>query len=347
MKRLVLITDTWTPNVNGVVTSLQKVTEILKARGWSVFVIHSGLFQTIPSILIPEMRVPLFFYKALGAMLKENSPDYIHIATEGPLGFAARLYCIRRSYSFTTSYHTNFELYADARLGLLSSPVALFIRNFHKRAIRTMVATQSLKQTLEQSGFGRLGIWPLGIDTTFFKKNAQASLGDFKRPIFLYVGRIAPEKGVEEFLQCRLPGTKLVVGDGPQMKSLVKQYGSKAEFVGFKRGQELVDYFSIADVCVFPSRTETFGLVILEALACGVPIAAHDVMGPRDIITPGIDGFLDEDLARAAESCLALSREACRKTALRYSWSSSADAFVDNLRPIGFSSSSEGASSSG
>lgn len=334
MKHLILVTDTWSPEVNGVVIAFQKVSEVLTSRGWNVTVIHPGLFRTIPSILIPEMRVPLFFYKAFSKIVEESAPDYIHIATEGPLGLAGRWFCSRRKFPFTTSYHTNFDLYTEARLGLFSSPVTVFMRNFHKAARRTMVATPSLRTMLEKSGYEHLAIWPLGVDTEFFRRNEQVTSVSFKHPVFLYVGRVAPEKGVEEFLQCKLTGTKIVVGDGPQLESLKERYRNEAVFMGFMRGQELVDCYSIADALVFPSRTDTFGLVILESLACGVPVAAHDVIGPRDIITPGVDGFLDEHLASAAEKCLALSKDACRKTALGYSWESSADAFVKNLVPI-------------
>jgi glycosyltransferase involved in cell wall biosynthesis len=193
-----------------------------------------------------------------------------------------------------------------------------------------MVATPGLKRALEARGFRNLMLWPLGVDTAFFVRNGSSGLS-LPKPVFLFFSRLAPEKNPEEFLKLDLLGTKLVVGDGPERKRLQARFGTQAIFLGYKHDQELVDWLSICDVLVFPSRTETFGLVILEALACGIPVAAHDVMGPRDVIDNGVDGFLDDDLRTAALACLSLDRTKCREKALRYSWDASAAAFKRNL----------------
>jgi glycosyltransferase involved in cell wall biosynthesis len=208
---------------------------------------------------------------------------------------------------------------------------------FHKEAQKTMVATPGLKTALEAHNFRNLTLWPLGVDGKLFIPNTSPSPPLMSKPVFLYFSRLAPEKNPEEFLRLSLPGTKLVIGDGPDRARLEAKYGTSATFVGYKRGQELVNWLQLSDVLVFPSRTETFGLVVLEALACGIPVAAHDVMGPRDIITHGVDGYLDEDLEKAAHACLNLSREACRAKALQYSWEASAEAFIRNLVPAHFS----------
>lgn len=198
-----------------------------------------------------------------------------------------------------------------------------------------MVSTESLKSELEISGFKNVVVVPLGVDVNHFVRNPASPLPKLSKPVFVYFSRLAPEKSPEEFLRLKMPGTKLVIGDGPDRKKLEKKYGKENMFVGYKRGQELVDWLSLADVFVFPSRTETFGLVVLEALACGIPVAAHDVMGPRDIITEGKDGYLSENLAEAAMKCLSLSRDDCRAKAIQYSWEHSAEAFIKNLAFIG------------
>ncbi|HUY05247.1 MAG TPA: glycosyltransferase family 1 protein [Candidatus Paceibacterota bacterium] len=331
VKRILLVTDAWAPQVNGVVRVLQAVIPLVEARGYDVRLVEPGQFTTVPMPFYPEIRLALFPRRRIRKMLDELKPDAVCIVTEGSLGWAARAVCRERGVPFTTWYHSHFQLYVDVRLHGLLHPIFALIRHFHSAAARTMVSTESLKRELELTGFRNLIVMPLGVDTELFVRNPNPPLPPLPKPVFVYFSRLAPEKSPEEFLKLDLPGTKLVIGPGPLRKRLEKEYGDRNRFVGPKRGQELVDWLSLADVFVFPSRTETFGLVALEALACGLPIAAHDVMGPRDIVTEGRDGYLGGDLREAALKCLDLSREDCRAKALRYSWERSADTFIKNL----------------
>ncbi|MHB8660743.1 MAG: glycosyltransferase family 4 protein [Minisyncoccota bacterium] len=331
MKKILLVTDAWAPQVNGVVRVLNALLPLVKARGYEVTVIEPGQFRTVPLPLYPEIRLALFPRCRIEKVIDELKPDVVCIVTEGALGWAARAVCMKRGISFTTWYHSHFQLYVNARLHGFLRPVYTLIRRFHSTAQRTMVSTESLKKELESAGFKNMIVMPLGVDTKLFSRNPAPPLPTLPKPVFVYFSRLAPEKSPEEFLKLDLPGTKLVIGDGPLRKRLETKYGEKNKFVGYKYGQELVDWLSLADVFVFPSRTETFGLVALEALACGIPVAAHDVMGPRDIITAGKDGYVSNDLRTAALACLDLARDACRAKALQYSWERSADAFIKNM----------------
>lgn len=335
MRRLLLVTDAWAPQVNGVVRVQNALIPLLHERGYDVSVIEPGQFFTVPLPMYPEIRIALFARHRIARRIRELKPDAIHLMTEGPLGWAARSVCLSREIPFTSWYHSHFQLYVDVRLHGLLRPVFALIRRFHFAAARTMVSTESLKNKLLSGGFrDNFVVVPLGVDAVHFARNSSPKLPTLPSPVFLYFSRIAPEKNPQEFLELELPGTKLVIGDGPARSALERQYGHTARFVGYKRGKELVEWLSICDVLVFPSRTETFGLVALEALACGIPVAAHDVMGPRDIITHGKEGYLSDDLREAALQCLTLSREDCRAKALQYSWERSADAFLQNLAPV-------------
>ncbi len=331
MKKILLVTDAWAPQVNGVVRVQDAYISSLKARGYDVAIVQPQLFVTMPMPLYPEIRLALFARRHVAKIIKESQPDAIHLMTEGSLGWAARSVCLERGIPFTTWYHSQFQLYVDIRFRGLLRPILALLRRFHSTAVRTMVSTESLKRELESIGYKNIVVVPLGVDVDHFVRNPAPPLLALPSPVFLYFSRLAPEKSPEEFLKLDLPGTKLVIGDGPDRAKLEKKYGKSNTFVGYKRGQELVDWLSLADVFVFPSRTETFGLVVLEALACGIPAAAHSVMGPRDIITEGKDGYLGEDLREAALKCLMLSPETCRDKALQYSWEHSADAFIQNL----------------
>jgi glycosyltransferase involved in cell wall biosynthesis len=331
MKTLLLLTDTWHPQINGVVVAIQKMKEILEGKHFTVIIVHPEMFFNFPCPFYPGIRIGVFLVRKLRRIVAAASPDFIHIATEGPLGLAGRLLCKRQGLLYTTAYHTHFQLYVHVRYRRFLGLAYGLLCWFHKEAKRTMVATRGLKNALEAHNFHHLALWPLGVNTSIFIRNTSPSLPALPTPVFTYFSRLAPEKNPEEFLRLSLPGTKLVIGDGPDRARLEGKYGTTAIFLGYKQGQELVDWLSLSDVLVFPSRTETFGLVILEALACGVPVAAHDVMGPRDIVTHGVEGYLSEDLEEAALACLNLSRDACRAKALLYSWEKSADAFMGNL----------------
>jgi len=331
--KLLLITDAWRPQVNGVVTAFEQIKRELEKRGFGFVTIHPALFKNIPLPLYPEIRLALFPRRSIAHTFDREQPDYIHIATEGPLGLAARAVCVRRGLRFTTSYHTHFQLYIHARFRIFLPLVYGLLSWFHKAATRTLVATPSLKAALQTHDFEHLALWPLGVDEAFFVRNPSPAAPDLPKPVFLFFSRLAPEKSPEEFLVLDLPGTKLVIGDGPDRAALEAKYGHAALFVGYKKDQELVDWLSRADVLVFPSRTETLGLVILESLACGVPVAAHDAMGPKDIITHGLDGYIGEDLKEAALACLKLDPARCREKACHYPWEASADAFISHLEP--------------
>lgn len=331
MKKILLVTDAWAPQVNGVVRVLQALLPLLEVRGYEVVVIEPGQFKTVPMPFYPEIRLALFSRRRIIEVLEEFRPDAVCLVTEGSLGWAARSVCMKQGIPFTTWYHSHFQLYVDTRLRGLLRPVYVLIQIFHSAAARTMVSTESLKKELESTGFKNLAIMPLGVDAGLFTRNPAPPFPPLPKPVFAYFSRLAPEKNPEEFLKLDLPGTKLVIGDGPDREKLEEKYGKKNEFIGYKHAQELVDWLSLADVFVFPSRTETFGLVALEALACGIPVAAHDVMGPRDIITEGKDGYLGDNLREAALKCLELSPSTCRAKALQYSWERSADAFIKNM----------------
>jgi glycosyltransferase involved in cell wall biosynthesis len=327
--RLALVTDAWHPQVNGVVRTLSHTVREATAAGHEVTVISSADFRTIPCPTYPEIRLALFAGKAVRRRLTELQPDAVHVATEGPLGLAARNWCVRRGWPFTTAYHTQFPEYVRARVPLPLRAGYAAARWFHGRASHTLVTTPTMRRQLESHGFRNLALWGRGVDTELFRPRDKAFL-DLPRPIWLYFGRVSVEKGVEEFLRLDLPGTKLVVGDGPATADLRRRHPD-AVFAGYRHGDELAAHVAAADVFVFPSRTDTFGLVLLEAMACGIPVAAFPVSGPIDVVVDGVNGVLDEDLRRAALAALSIDPAACRAHALRYSWSAATRQFIANL----------------
>lgn len=333
MEKISIITDTWTDFISGVVTSLVQTKKILEAKGFEVRIIHSGEFHSIPLPYYPQIKFALVTPNQIGEVLKEENPDYVHIATEGPMGLAARMWCVKHTWNFTTSYHTHLPDYVQIRVKGSKNLIYGYLRWFHSASQRTLVSTQSLKKQLESKKFINVAIVPLGVDTELFRRNPNATTPPgLTKPVFVFLGRIAPEKNIEAFLQCDLPGSKLIIGDGPQRISLEEKFaGERAVFTGHKTGQELVDLLSISDVMVFPSLTDTFGMAILEAMACEVPAAAFDVPGPKDIISHGVDGYLGDDLAANAICCLALDRAGLRKKALTFSWEHAVETFTDNL----------------
>lgn len=330
--RIAIVTDAWRPQVNGVVTTLGKVAEALEAAGHAVQLVTPGAFRTVPMPTYPEIRLSLWPRRRLARTLDAFAPEAIHIATEGPLGHAARRYCLRRRYPFTTAYHTQFPRYVRMRLPVPVAWTYAYLRRFHAPARRTMVPTPAMMDELRAFGFDHVVQWTRGVDTALFRPGDKGFLDD-PRPISIFVGRVAVEKNVEAFLATDLPGTKYVVGDGPDADALRARY-PRARFVGYKYGEALARYVAAADVMVFPSRTDTFGLTMLEAMACGVPVAAYPVTGPKDVVTDGVTGVLDEDLGRAAARALTLDPADCVAHARQRTWARSAAQFLGCLAPF-------------
>lgn len=330
--KIALISDAWRPQINGVVTTLEQNCERLRAKGHTVRTFTPDQFRTWPCPGYREIRLALGCGGKLRSLLDEFQPDAIHIATEGPLGLAARRYCRRRGYPFTTSFHTRFPEYLNLRIGLPVAWSYRLLRWFHGTAERTLVATPSLIEEMKSLGFKNLVLWSRGVDTELFRPRVKESRPG-ERPIFLYAGRIAIEKNIEAFLSLDLPGTKVVVGDGPQREELEAKF-PHARFVGYRFGEDLARHIGEADVFVFPSQTDTFGLVMLEALACGVPVAAFPVQGPKDVILSDKVGCLDENLRVAAMRALELNPADCREYALGFAWENCARQFESHLAPI-------------
>jgi glycosyltransferase involved in cell wall biosynthesis len=316
--KLALVTDAWHPQTNGVVRTLSTTVGHLQAQGVHVQVFSPDGHRTVPCPGYPEIRLALLPGRALRRQLDEFAPDAVHISTEGPLGLAARAWCRRRGRDFTTAYHTQFPEYVRARAPVPLSLGYAVVRWFHSGARRTLVATDSMQRLLEQRGFRNVTRWSRGVDADLFRPRDKAFL-DLPRPIWLYVGRVAVEKGIERFLELDLPGTKLVVGDGPARPALERAW-PETRFAGFRHGEDLARHVAACDVFVFPSRTDTFGLVLLEAMASGLPVAAYPVTGPIDVVEHGVTGILDEDLRSAALRCLQIDPTECRRRALEYSW---------------------------
>lgn len=333
-----VVTDAWEPQVNGVVRTLAKVIHEVRAMGVEVEIASpSDGYRTVPLPTYSEIRLAIGAKTDLEERFKRFAPDAVHIATEGPLGVAMRAICREHKFPFTTSYHTRFPEYVSARLPLPLSAGYAYMRWFHGPSGRVMVATSSLRAELEGRGLKNLAPWSRGVDVEQFRPDLRGVDGgvykELKGPVFVYVGRVAVEKNIEAFLDLELPGAKVVVGDGPQKAELEAKY-QQALFTGSRFGEELARHYADADVFVFPSLTDTFGLVILEALACGTPVAAFDAPGPKDILPGSGAGAALPDLKAACLEALAASREAARAHALRYSWRACAEEFVRNLTPL-------------
>jgi glycosyltransferase involved in cell wall biosynthesis len=330
VKRLLIATDAWHPQINGVVRTFERMVEELAKLGVEVTILAPSAFRTLPCPTYPEIRLTIARPKTVRNAMVAALPDHVHVATEGPLGFAARRWCLATRRCFTTSFHTKFPEYLRQRVPIPESWTYAWLRRFHNAGAGCMVATPSLEQDLAQRGFRNLMRWTRGVDSALFKPRQKKPELDLPRPIFLYVGRIAPEKNLGAFLSLDLPGSKLVVGDGPMLPAL-KAAHPDAHFLGFREGEPLAEVYGAADVFVFPSRTDTFGIVLLEALASGLPVAAYPVTGPSDVIGSAGIGVLDEDLRIAALSALEIPRERCRSFALAYGWQASAKQFLDNI----------------
>lgn len=330
--KILLVTDAWAPQVNGVVRTYATVIPLIEAEGHVVRVISPESYRSVACPTYGEIRLAFPPGGRFVSDIESFAPDAIHIATEGPLGWRARRYCLARGVPFTTAFHTRFPEYVHARTGM---PVALgyrLLRRFHAPACATLVATAGLKAELESRGFEHLALWSRGVDTALFRRRHEVFL-DAPGPISMYVGRVAVEKNVEAFLTLDIPGTKYVVGDGPQLAELRSRYPD-VRFVGPKHGEELASYFAAADVFVFPSLTDTFGLVLLEALASGVPVAAFPAQGPLDVVGTAPVGVLDRDLGRAVRGALMLDPAECRRHALKFTWQACARTLLHHVEPL-------------
>lgn len=328
--KVMIITDAWAPQVNGVVRTLEVLGQELQHLGHEVrYVTPQGRF-TVPMPTYSEIRLAVFNPRSLENEIREYAPDAIHIATEGTLGIGARRICLEYDIPFTTSFHTRFPEYVTARFPFVrEESVYRFLRWFHGPAVAMMVATPTLMREMEDHGFKNLKIWSRGVDTEKFRPMPDIRL-PYPGPVWLYVGRIAVEKNIEAFLKLDLPGTKVLVGDGPARVALAKAY-PEAQFLGPKTGQALAEVYAGSDVFVFPSKTDTFGLVMLEALACGTPVAGYPVQGPNDVVGGTEVGALDEDLGKACAKALTLSREAARAYAVAHNWRSCTEQFLSNI----------------
>ncbi|MGV6475415.1 glycosyltransferase family 4 protein [Azotobacter vinelandii] len=324
--RVLIVSDAWLPQVNGVVTSLQYLIGELRELGHEVRLLSPGDFRSRPCPTYPEIPLVWDLWR-VGPAIRAFRPDCAHLATEGPLGWAARRWLLKHGMAFSTAIHTRFPEYVHTRWPWLplSWGYAL-LRAFHRPSRAVLVSTARLRDEFSHWRLSRLVIWRKGVDTRLFSPQPERNVAA-ERPVFLYVGRIAPEKNLEAFLALDLPGEKRVVGDGPQRAELEARY-PEARFLGYRHGRELAAAYAEASVLVFPSRTDTYGLVMLEALACGTPVAAFPVPGPLDVVEADVSGVLDEDLGRACLAALVLDRERCAELAGRQSWRASALEFL-------------------
>ncbi len=327
--RIALISDAWKPQINGIVTTLSHTREALEKLGHAVELIGPERFRTWPCPGYPDVRLAFGCGPKLRSIVQAFKPEAMHLATEGPIGFAARRYCRQNGFAYTTSFHSYFPEYLKLRIGLPLAIGYAYLRWFHSESHHVLVATASLQQALAEKGFHRLARWSRGVDSTLFRPREKAFITD-ARPLFLFAGRVAIEKNIEAFLRLDLPGTRYVVGDGPQREALQIKYPG-VHFVGYQQGEALARYIAAADVFVFPSLTDTFGLVLLEALACGVPVAGYPVPATQDVIQDRRVGVLDHDLGQAAMKALQLNPRDCRRYAQRYSWQECSRQFVSNL----------------
>jgi glycosyltransferase involved in cell wall biosynthesis len=332
--RIAIVTDAWSPQVNGVVRTLQSVRDVLERQGHTVRVISPDLFYSLPCPTYPEIRLAMTTTGAVGVMIEDFAPDAVHLATEGPLCVAARRWCLRHDFPFTTAYHTQFPDYVSARSGVPAEWIWHYIRWFHAPAQAVLASTPSIRATLAAHGIEQVRAWGRGVDLDRFRAGLSptSEFAALKGPIQLYVGRVAIEKNLEAFLQTRQPGTKVIVGEGPARAQLEAAYPD-AIFLGARFGDDLAACYAGADVFVFPSRTDTFGLVMIEALACGTPVAAYPVTGPVDVLTPAV-GAMDEDLGTAIAAALTRDRAACAAYGRGFTWEASARQFLDALAPI-------------
>ncbi len=330
--KIMIITDAWEPQINGVVRTLKQTRAELEKLGHRVDILSPLEFRTVPCPTYPEIRLSFLPYARVRQRIREFQPDAIHIATEGPLGMAARRYCKRNQLPFTTAYHSRFPEYVQLRFGIPTSWSYAWFRNFHNAARAVMAPTKVVIRDLEAQGIRNVALWSRGVDLEVFKPGTRDRLQS-RKPIFVYVGRVAVEKNIEAFLELDLPGSKWVCGDGPAAAALKARYPD-VNWLGMLNQQELARVYNAADVFVFPSKTDTFGLVLLEAMACGCPVAAYPVTGPIDVIGTDGPGALREDLREACLAALEIDRDSVRRFAERYSWAAASRQFLSHLHPF-------------
>jgi glycosyltransferase involved in cell wall biosynthesis len=326
-----IVTDAWRPQVNGVVRTLSTTRRELEAMGHEVDILSPLEFRTLPSPTYPDIRLSLLPGSGVNKRIRDYAPQALHIATEGPLGLAARRYALKNGMPFTTAYHTRFPEYVQARFGVPLAWTYRFLRWFHGPSHAVMAPTAKVKSDLEAYGFDNVVLWSRGVDLDVFKFQKAERLQSAP-PIFLYVGRVAVEKNIEAFLDLELPGSKWVAGDGPAMAGLRARY-PEVNYLGVLDQAELAEVYASADVFVFPSRTDTFGLVLLEAMACGLPVAAYPVTGPIDVLGDSNAGVMHEDLREACLGALNIDRANARAHAEKYSWRAATEQFIGHLQP--------------
>ena len=332
MKKLLIITDAWHPQVNGVVRTLTKCRDLMAGRGYEVTVVSPLDYRSAPCPTYPEIRLALTTPGAFQRRLVKMKPDYVHIATEGPLGFMARRACRKMGWSFTTSFHTRFPEYLQERFPVPPRWTYAVLRRFHNAASHTLVPTQSILDDLKTRGFTGLTLWTRGVDRAIFHPRSSTTK-DLPRPVFICVGRVATEKNLPAFLALDLPGTKLIVGDGPAMDDLKSRF-PETVFLGKREGTALAEAYASSDVFVFPSRTDTFGLVLLEAIASGLPVAAFPVPGSKDVIGATRAGVLSEDLRTACLAALEMAPFDPAQVLKPFTWDACADIFEHILTPV-------------
>ena len=331
--KITLVTDTWAPSINGVVTTLTNTVDHLEQQGHLVQVIEPGLFHTVGLPGYREVRLSWNIWR-VGRMIEDFAPDAIHIATEGPLGLAARWYCKveKRSIPHNTSYHTKFPEYMNQHYGVPADWVYWCMRVFHKFSTKVLVTNNDMMIDLSERGFDNLAVWNRGVDRELFCPERRKRTS-YRLPMILCVSRVSKEKGLEDFCELRVKGTKVLVGDGPLLPELKRKYRDVV-FTGAKTGIALAEYYAAADVFVFPSQTDTFGVVMLESIASGTPVAAYPVTGPRDVVINGVNGYIDRDLTTAVDRAMLCDRVQVRQSSEQYDWAACTETFVKNLKII-------------
>lgn len=324
------MSDAWHPQINGVVTTLSNTRKELVSLGFEVKIISPDQHRSVKCPTYPEISLALVRYATICKEILSFQPHAIHIATEGPLGWLARRVCQKHDFCFTTSYHTKFPEYIRLRYPIPLSLSYGIIRHFHAPASKIMVTTEVLQKELSQWNIHNTAIWTRGVNTRLFRPRKNKMLQS-KGPVMTYLGRVSVEKNLPDFLNLNLSGTKCVIGDGPDMEKLRRRYPNVI-FTGYKSGEELAQWLASADVLVFPSRTDTYGVVLLEAMACGVPAAAYPVTGPVSVIQEGVNGALDNNLEKAIQRALYVNRHSCRKFALSHSWENCTREFLGQLK---------------